>query len=53
MQSLAEVERSHVLRVLAAVGGKRAAAAERLGISRRTLTRMLQRWQVDDQHDPS
>jgi DNA-binding NtrC family response regulator len=50
---LAEVERRHVLRVLEAVGGKRSAAADRLGISRRTLTRMLQRWQIDVPHESS
>jgi DNA-binding NtrC family response regulator len=44
MISLAEVERRHVLRILAATGGSREESARILGISRRTLTRMLQRW---------
>jgi two-component system response regulator HydG len=41
---LAEVEREHVLGVLASVQGSRERAATILGISRRTLSRMLQRW---------
>ena len=41
---LAELERRHVLRVLEATGGSREKSARILGISRRTLTRMLQRW---------
>ena len=41
---LAEVEREHVLGVLASVQGSRERAAAILGISRRTLSRMLQRW---------
>jgi DNA-binding NtrC family response regulator len=45
--TLADVERAHVLRVLDAAGGRREVAAKALGISRRTLTRMLQRWDVD------
>jgi len=45
--TLADVEREHVLRVLEAAGGRREVAAKALGISRRTLTRMLQRWDVD------
>jgi DNA-binding NtrC family response regulator len=40
--SLAEVERNHIARVLHAVGGARARAAEILGISERTLYRKLQ-----------
>jgi DNA-binding NtrC family response regulator len=41
---LADVERQHVLHALASTGGNREAAARVLRISRRTLTRMLQRW---------
>jgi two-component system response regulator HydG len=44
--SLEEVERRHILRVLQAVGGSRAAAAERLGIDRKTLYRKLERYGV-------
>jgi DNA-binding NtrC family response regulator len=42
--TLAAVERRHVLRVLDEAGGNRQAAAKTLGISRRTLLRMLHRW---------
>jgi transcriptional regulator with GAF, ATPase, and Fis domain len=41
---LAEIEKRHVLGVLRAVNGNREKAARILGISRRTLVRMLQRW---------
>jgi len=40
-QSLAEVEREHILAVLAACGGNKARAAAALGISSTTLWRKL------------
>jgi Nif-specific regulatory protein len=43
---LAEVEREHVLRTLAAVGDNRSRAAELLGIGRNTLLRKLKEWGV-------
>jgi two-component system response regulator HydG len=48
LPSLEEVERRHVLRVLEAVSGNREEAARILGISRRTLSRMAQRWTLPD-----
>jgi DNA-binding NtrC family response regulator len=42
--SLDELDRRHVFRVLATTGGNREESARILGISRRTLTRMIQRW---------
>jgi two-component system response regulator HydG len=42
--TLAELERRYVLRVLESVDGNKAAAARVLGIERRTLYRMLERW---------
>jgi DNA-binding NtrC family response regulator len=41
---LSELERRHVTRVLESTGGNREEAARILGVSRRTLTRMIQRW---------
>ncbi len=43
--TLDELDRRHVFRVLAAMKGNREDSARTLGISRRTLTRMIQRWQ--------
>jgi DNA-binding NtrC family response regulator len=48
MLPLDEVDRLHVLRVLEAVNGNREEAARILGISRRTLTRMAQRWTLPE-----
>ena len=44
LRPLEDVEREHVIRVLAATGGNREESSRILGISRRTLTRMIQRW---------
>jgi DNA-binding NtrC family response regulator len=41
---LAEVEKRHVLQVLKATGANRERTSRILGISQRTLTRMLKRW---------
>jgi DNA-binding NtrC family response regulator len=46
LPTLEEVERAHVLRVLTATGGNRDETSRILGISRRTLTRMIQRWNL-------
>ena len=48
LQSLDEVERRHVLEVLAATGGNRSAAARILGIERKTLSRKLKAWGAPD-----
>src|SRR5262249_31689190 len=42
--TLEELERRYVARVLEAVNGNKAAAARVLGIERKTLYRMLERW---------
>ena len=46
LRSLEELEREHVQRVLTAMHGSREETARILGISRRTLTRMIQRWNL-------
>jgi two-component system response regulator HydG len=46
LRSLESVERDHVMRVLAACGGNREETSRVLGISRRTLSRMIQRWNL-------
>ncbi|MGA8262540.1 MAG: sigma-54 dependent transcriptional regulator [Arenicellales bacterium] len=43
--SLEAVERAHILSVLDTAGGNKSEAARRLGISRKTLERKLQRWE--------
>jgi len=43
--SLEGVERAHILSVLESVAGNKSEAARRLGISRKTLERKLQRWE--------
>jgi two-component system response regulator HydG len=44
LATMAEVERRHVLRVLEAAGGSKAAAARILGVDRATLYRKLERY---------
>ena len=48
LSSIEDLERIHVARVLKHCQGEREAAARILGISRRTLTRMIQRWGLSD-----
>ncbi|GGF71138.1 sigma-54-dependent Fis family transcriptional regulator [Azorhizobium oxalatiphilum] len=45
-QTLEAVERAHMLNVLESVGGNRAEAARRLGVSRKTLDRKCAAWNV-------
>ena len=47
LPSLEELERRYLLHVLEAAGGNRTRAAEILGIDRRTLYRMAERYAVD------
>ena len=47
LASLEQAEREHLLRVLAATGGNRSAAARILGIERKTLSRKLLRLGID------
>ena len=45
-ESLAEIERRHILAVLNRLGGDREAAARELGISRKTIDRKCAAWNV-------
>jgi DNA-binding NtrC family response regulator len=47
LPTLDEVERRYLLHVLKAAGGNRKQAAEILGINRRTLYRMAERYKLD------
>ena len=51
LRSLEAVEREYVTRVLAATRGNREEASRILGISRRTLLRMAQRWNLPRRHE--
>jgi two-component system response regulator HydG len=46
LRTLEAIERDHVIRTLAATKGNREEASRILGISRRTLIRMIQRWHL-------
>jgi transcriptional regulator of acetoin/glycerol metabolism len=48
---LEAVEKSHIIRVLAEERGNKRAAAARLGLSRRTFYRRLERHQLLDARD--
>jgi DNA-binding NtrC family response regulator len=51
LQSLEEIERRHVLHVLTVMRGNRDETSRILGISRRTLSRMIQRWNLPRRFD--
>jgi DNA-binding protein Fis len=51
LPSLDEVERRYLLHVIEQVGGNRTRAAEVLGIDRRTLYRMAERFGIDLKED--
>jgi DNA-binding NtrC family response regulator len=50
--ALADVERRHIARVLAEVGGHRARAATLLGISERNLYRKIQEYHLESEQPP-
>ena len=52
-QDLDLVERDHIVRVLAEARGNKRAAAQRLGLSRRTLYRRLERYHLLEESDPT
>jgi DNA-binding NtrC family response regulator len=49
--SLDELQRRHILRVLQAVGGHKAKAAEILGIGRATIYQMLSKMKIDEKNE--
>jgi DNA-binding NtrC family response regulator len=52
LPTLDELQRRYLLHVLQAVGGNRSRAAEALGIDRRTLYRMAERFGIDLSEEP-
>jgi len=50
---LKSLERTHILETLASVNGVRKAAAERLGMSERTLRYKLQQYRLDGAEPPA
>jgi DNA-binding NtrC family response regulator len=48
LDDLASIEKAHVLDVLRREGGNKARAARALGINRRTLYRLLERYGLQD-----
>ena len=52
LPTLDELERRYLLHVLQSVGGNRSRAAETLGIDRRTLYRMAERFGIDLKDEP-
>jgi len=45
--TLEEVERQHIVRILAKTGGNRAQAASLLGLSRRSLSRKIDKLKIN------
>ncbi|MFO0600624.1 MAG: helix-turn-helix domain-containing protein [Myxococcaceae bacterium] len=50
LESLAEVERRHIMKVLEAVDGNRTQASAILGIDRKTLYRRLEQYRAEGMH---
>lgn len=46
-QKLAEVERAHIVEVLAREKGNKARAARALGVNRRSLYRLIEKFHID------
>jgi DNA-binding NtrC family response regulator len=50
--SLAEIEREYIMRVLAAEGGNKTRAAQRLGLDRKTLYRKIEEYEREQKASP-
>ncbi len=48
LSTLAQLEREHVVRVLAAAGGRKARSAKILGISRPRLNRLMEKYGIGE-----